>query len=386
MKTWTTPREIETKLRRLWDKGEILAQAEEEKAQWRIPLSGPDSAELLAHFEEAREWIRSLTPFEQPPHSQLEWKEVNHRQLGNNRLPSALIFTGAQAVAVHLHTTSELKRFRQLSHEILSVFPELEPWVKRRPHKVLEAQQHWSELLAVLGWLKAHPSPNIYLRQLDLPGVHTKFVETWKGLLGELSTELGLPERGYPFGFIRKPTLVRLRFLDLADSLAVHGLTDWCPQEWTLRSEDLASFQPQVRQILIVENEITWLALPKIAQTLAIFGSGYGFEHLKGVDWLSEKPLVYWGDLDTHGFGILDQLRELFPHAESLLMDRDTFLTHRALWTTEPSPLTRPLPRLTESENTLYQELVNHKFGQQLRLEQERIGFEWIERQIFAVS
>ena len=40
------------------------------------------------------------------------------------------------------------------------------------------------------------------------------------------------------------------------------------------------------------------------------------------------------------------------------------------------------LSRLTESENTLFQELENHKFGQQLRLEQEQIGFEWIERKL----
>ena len=38
--------------------------------------------------------------------------------------------------------------------------------------------------------------------------------------------------------------------------------------------------------------------------------------------------LVYWGDLDTHGFAILNRLRECFPHARSMLMDRATLLAH----------------------------------------------------------
>jgi hypothetical protein len=36
--------------------------------------------------------------------------------------------------------------------------------------------------------------------------------------------------------------------------------------------------------------------------------------------------VLYWGDLDTHGFAILDELRAHCPHAESLLMNRATFL------------------------------------------------------------
>ncbi|MGI6299138.1 MAG: Wadjet anti-phage system protein JetD domain-containing protein [Saccharofermentanales bacterium] len=43
-----------------------------------------------------------------------------------------------------------------------------------------------------------------------------------------------------------------------------------------------------------------------------IFGAGYGFDHLASASWLNQKDIYYWGDIDTHGFAILNQLRRLF--------------------------------------------------------------------------
>jgi hypothetical protein len=55
-------------------------------------------------------------------------------------------------------------------------------------------------------------------------------------------------------------------------------------------------------------------------------------ERLAGVDWLREKELYYWGDIDTHGFHILDLMRSRFAHAKSLMRDRETLLEHRSAW------------------------------------------------------
>ena len=50
---------------------------------------------------------------------------------------------------------------------------------------------------------------------------------------------------------------------------------------------------------------------------MVIFGAGYGFEMLAGADWwLQVVGFIYWGDIDTHGFAILDQLRRRFGHVE----------------------------------------------------------------------
>jgi len=83
-----------------------------------------------------------------------------------------------------------------------------------------------------------------------------------------------------------------------------------------------------------------------------IFGAGYGFERLDRARWLGELRLCYWGDIDTHGFAILDALRARFDHVESFLMDRSTLLAFESLWGTEDSPIDRELPRLTAQERT----------------------------------
>ena len=47
-------------------------------------------------------------------------------------------------------------------------------------------------------------------------------------------------------------------------------------------------------------------------------------------EWLKGRPLHYWGDIDTHGFAMLDRVRAIFPAAESFLMDRETLCAHSA--------------------------------------------------------
>jgi len=92
------------------------------------------------------------------------------------------------------------------------------------------------------------------------------------------------------------------------------------------------------------------LALLPRPRTIVVFGQGYALEKLGEVRWLGSKRLLYWGDIDTHGFAMLDRFRAHFPAAQSLLMDRATFLAHKPMWVTEHEPSTESLVRLTEPE------------------------------------
>jgi hypothetical protein len=111
---------------------------------------------------------------------------------------------------------------------------------------------------------------------------------------------------------------------------------------------------------------------------MVIFGAGYGFRNLAAIDWLRSRKLRYWGDIDTHGLAILNQFREHFPHATSLLMDKETLFAHRQHWENEPNPETAELTRLTEAEQSLYNDLRENRLGERVRLEQEKIGFEML--------
>ena len=151
------------------------------------------------------------------------------------------------------------------------------------------------------------------------------------------------------------------------ERLAIGGLCDL-----TIPATDFASLRLDVRRVFITENEINGLAFPPRAHSLVIFGLGYGLERLTEATWLAATELHYWGDIDTHGFEMLDRLRAAFPTANSLLMDRATLLAHRASWVAESRRFEGRLSRLTVPEQALLDELRTDAHGERVRLEQER--------------
>jgi hypothetical protein len=135
-----------------------------------------------------------------------------------------------------------------------------------------------------------------------------------------------------------------------------------------------------LRAAYVIENEITYLAFPLLDGAIVIFGGGYAVDVLESLRWLTDLDLVYWGDIDTHGFVILNRLRRRFRHARSLLMDRATLLAHRGQWVTEPRPAAVSLDLLEPEEAELYQDLLDGTLGLSIRLEQERISFAAIDQ------
>ncbi len=380
---WTTPADLKTKLQKLWDRGMLLASVAGGESLFprRLTLKGPDSKELSERFAEVRDWIAKLSAA--AGFYRIEWRSVNHRVLGTNEIPlaiwidtleDALGFLGKRRAADQFTTLVELTRDKQ---------PELLPWLTKRPLRALELAEDWSRLLDIVGWLLKHPRPAIYLRQIDLTGVHTKFIEGHRGVLAEL-LDLVLPEDSidstHPgiggfcrrYGFLDKPARVRFRVLDPN----VRLLPVNAEQDITLTQTAFAALDPPVAKVFITENEINFLAFPEVADALVIFGAGYGFDNLVAATWLHQKDIYYWGDIDTHGFAILNQLRGLFPQAASFLMDQQTLLAHKSLWGVEAQPETGPLARLNTEESILYDQLHQNHWGEQVRLEQERIRFD----------
>lgn len=127
-----------------------------------------------------------------------------------------------------------------------------------------------------------------------------------------------------------------------------------------------------ITRVYVLENEITYLAFPVPSAAMVILGGGYAVPVLELLSWLAGLDVVYWGDIDTHGFAILNRLRHHLPRVRSMLMDQATLLGHRAHWVTEPSPTTVNLDRLDSAESALYADLVVGSYGPSVRLEQER--------------
>lgn len=141
-----------------------------------------------------------------------------------------------------------------------------------------------------------------------------------------------------------------------------------------------ARMRVSVGRVVVVENEVTYLAMPVPFQGVVVWGAGYAAGGLGRLPWVRDaEQVVYCGDLDTHGFAILSLLRGQVPQSQSLLMDQATLLAHRKRWGRESSPTRGRLENLDEAEQALYQDLVEDLHAPSLRLEQERLDWRWVE-------
>lgn len=302
---------------------------------------------------------------------EIKWKEKTFRRLGAQRIPATVAFTTQEDYVCFLKKQSEVRQFVADCDLIQSLCPELRDWVHDKPLKVVAHAGKWQGLLNVCVYLRSNPRPNCYLRELPVL-VDTKFIENHKGILSEL-LPIAAPQTVGPnpscfeswFGFRLKHPLVRMRFLDqrIADR---NGLN---VDDIAIPLDSFCDRRFSDNKVLIVENEMTFLTLPQLPGTIAIFGAGDAAALLATVDWLESCRVVYWGDLDSHGFETLSNLRKTFPQVSSVLMDEITYSSHSAfVVSASPTRATERL-NLTRAELALYQTLVeNGKL-----LEQERI-------------
>ncbi|UCU92068.1 Wadjet anti-phage system protein JetD domain-containing protein [Hydrogenophaga taeniospiralis] len=400
--TWTTPADLRAQVQKLWDKGDLLrlSMPGAVMTPLRLRLVGPSSTELVERFDAVRVWMRDLgchAAADRAPGYRIAMREVRHRVLGTNAVPDAIWLDTLDAALALICKKRDAQRFADLVNATLSKQPALLPWLHQRPLQAVALAHEWPRLLDVVAWLQAHPRPGVYLRQVDLSGVDSKFIEAHRRVLSAL-LDLALPAEAIDpsatgtsqfcrrYGFKDKPLRIRLRWLgEAAVLLPAAG-----EQDVALTQADFEQLVLPVRRVFITENEVSFLAFPAMADSLVIFGSGYGFDALAGASWLHACRVYYWGDIDTHGFAILDQLRAHLPQAQSLLMDRETLIAHTGQWGREPLPVLRDLPRLDLKELALFDDLRHRRLGDapgtvHVRLEQERIGFGWVQRAVAAL-
>ncbi len=395
MMSWTTPSDLRKQVLRVWERGKILSAGitGETLFPLTLPMRRPDAQAIGHSFEAVRRWIRELEENSRSCKGfgyDIEWADINHRQLGRNRIPSRITVPTESDALRLIDMEREGRRFRTLAQVTTEKCPALAQWLSRRPLVVLEHAQDWPRILDVLAWFRDHPRSNLYLRQVDIPGVDTKFVEGRKALFSEL-LDIVLERNDGPlaeavaqtfeprYGLRTKPPVIRFRVLD--SRIAIASLSDL-----TIPASDFAALNIAARHIFITENEINGLAFPDFAEAIVVFGLGYGVELLHAASWMSGRHIYYWGDIDTHGFAMLDRLRGGFPNARSLLMNRETLMAHRSLWGREDVPCRAALSRLEQDERMLFDDLVSDRLGENVRLEQERVSYAFLERGLKTIS
>lgn len=339
-----------------------------------IALGAPTEKDVTADPSGVRRWVAAWAEWASA--GTVSWVERQWGRLGTQQLPANLELAAAHEVAVVVGDVFRWEQIEARYRTFTDRWPQLVGVAA--VGKLFNALAEYDDadfcrLLAMLDWLERNPASGLMLRQLPVEGLDTKWLENRKGLVMELIRHLRADGReGDLFeicGLRRPPHRVRLRILCPALRRQVGGLGDI---EAPL--EELASLNLAPRVALIVENLETGLALPELPGVVAFMKLGKAVGVLSQLPWLRACHGIYWGDIDTHGFAILNSARGALPALESLLMDEQTLTAYRRLCVEEPVQFPElELPLLTASEHSVLAGLRTGRWGPRLRLEQERI-------------
>jgi hypothetical protein len=242
--------------------------------------------------------------------------------------------------------------------------PEAAQWLRERSRtyfrRVTEAGGR--ALGLAVHALHSNPQPKCFAREIPLPDVSGKFIEDRVRLIAEILQGIKSPawrEADNPhaqLGLRTAPRMLRTMVLD-------GGRLDYGVNETRF------AVPAAISRLLVVENLRSFMTLPDIPGTLAVFGEGRAAEALHRIAPSVTVPLYYWGDMDPHGYSILNALRADYPAAKSVLMDYPAFKRYSSLLAKCSVPVNSEFERLTEDEKLAAGETCRIQKG----IEQEKI-------------
>lgn len=309
----------------------------------------------------------------------IEFIRRNDRSISYQHFPNRISFDTEQDYLKYIHKEKEFLAFKQAVGQITERIPRLYDWLLQNPLEVIKNVGEWDGLLKVCEYFIKNPRPDKYIRELPI-GVHTKFIEEKKAIIKHLLDYLiedyvNRDEDDFEkrFGLKYKEPLIRLRILDEDISRKYFsGLTDI-----SIPQSDINNLNIDPDRVFIIENKTSFsnifnfLTLPLLRRTMAIFGNGFQLSLLKDTKWLKDKQIIYWGDIDPHGFQMLSQMRSYFPQTQSLMMDFETFNAFQEFVVQGSETIVSHLDNLIPKEDMLFKHLLSTK---QNRLEQEKIN------------
>lgn len=307
------------------------------------------------------------------------FEERQFARLGRHRLPVSLTLPDAAAVAACVGQLRRWEIATQRCQQMQERWPDMGERALATRFDVLAdySAVDFERLVSLLAWLNANPASGLYLRQIPVEGVDTKWLEKRTGLVAGLLRSLREVSEEesdfYRLFGLRKPAhRVRIRALCPALRQAIGGL---CDIEAPVA--EIAALPISPRAVVVVENLETGLALPDLPDTMVVMRLGNAVGAVGALPWLvGAEVVLYWGDIDTHGFAILHRARRAVPHLRSVLMDEETLLSHRSLWVEEAAQCPNvPLEDLTAKELAVYENLRASAWGPRIRMEQERLGW-----------
>lgn len=364
-----------------------LADLGRDEARWpmEIPLGLPTEQMAQQNMDGALKWINSWRNW----HGSgiVTWCERRWRVLGTQQLPEKIILGGPEEVVAWIGEQARWKQACDRYKALSGRWPTLAPVLPRHFDVLADySNADFTRLEDMLAWLEAHPTSNLYSRQIPVAGLDSKWLEGRQSLIASLLAGIKCETTSnsdffQQTGLQPMPRLMRLRILDSGLRKVVGGLGDI-----TAPVEDLACLNLPATKIFIVENLQTGLAFTDMPGAVVIMRLGYNVDVLGNLPWIKKADCIYWGDIDTHGFGILHRARAYLPNLRSVLMDQATLLRYQDLWGNEEKQHSaEELMLLTSEEQALYKILKTQDWEQNVRLEQERIAWDYAWERLQAI-
>ncbi len=312
----------------------------------------------------------------------IEWKEKIVEGT-KQKIPSKIFFENLDDYLFYTKRTKDYSKLLLSFEALTTEFPELTNWAKDNISFMLSQAEIMPGLIKVCKYFKNNKPPHdLYLRELPIR-VHSKIIENNAGFLRKLLDEILPPEwvsnnettflNRY---YVKKPNIyAQIRILDEELKPAV-GFN-----ELALTIDDSALLQWQPQKVFLIENKACFLSFPKVKNAIAIFGEGFKSRVTKHITWLANAELFCWFDMDAAGFEMLNIIRQYYPKAKSLLMDKNIYETFSQF--SEHSIYRKiQLNYLSQAEVKMYEYL---QFNN-IRLEQERITQEYIQSELLKMQ
>lgn len=316
----------------------------------------------------------------------LDWMDRKFRLLGEQKIPSRVWFKDETGFLKILGKTREVELFRRNIEITRSECPALLAWLMENPEKMAERSGEWPDLLKVGCFFQANPKPGLYARELPI-AVGTKFIEENEGILDLLLKHLLLPDcesdqRSFQerYGLQFDEPLIRFRILDVA----LRDKLQFVADDISTPLREARQFDWSGLWIVVTENKMNFLTLPSLPNALGIWGGGNAAQLLTTLSWLKNCRVLYWGDVDVHGFHIVSRLRSAFSHLATTMMDLPTLNDCSKLITKAKAATYEETMCLTFAEREAYERVRANQF----LLEQEKIPYAYaVERlQVFIKS
>ncbi len=391
-----TINEIKIKANRVWENGDFLSAylKDEDFFPFEISLKKYSGIALSKKFIEIKDWIEKLklNSNEHKKYSyNIEYEEINNRLIGKQLIPRKIVFETKIDYLNFISKVEKFDLFIETIDKVCLTIPLLRSLFINKPHLIFNHFRSWDEISVVCNYFLKNGIPKKYIRELDIQNIDTKFIENNKKILSQIFDIIIQKEKinftvtgltGFSFekkyGFLYDEPLIRFRILD-EKSQIIPGVDDL-----SLPLSQFEKLKLNIDTVFVTENKINGLCFPRFDRAIVIFGLGYGVKSLENIYWMREKKIYYWGDIDKDGYAILSQMRGYYPQTISFLMDEETLFNHKKLWTKDLSPKRNnpKLYNLSSNEQKIYLGLIEDKYTENLRFEQERVGFEFLQKRL----